>query len=138
VAEITGYSSKVTKMCSPQFALLGNASEFLDPVFSSGVTIAFKSADLLIEPLLRQLKGETVDWNADFETPLRKGVDCFRAFVEAWYQGDLQKIIFDSSNYDTPVKKMIVSILAGYAWDEKNPFVNNGKHYLGLVAAQCK
>ncbi|MEH6527890.1 MAG: NAD(P)/FAD-dependent oxidoreductase [Sneathiella sp.] len=137
VSELSGYSSNVSKMCSPQFALLGNAGEFLDPVFSSGVTIALKSADLLVDPLMRQLSGEKVDWEEDFAAPLKVGVDCFRAFVEAWYEGELQTILFNPPSYDNPIKKMIVSILAGYAWDEKNPFVKQGKRYIDLLAAQC-
>lgn len=137
VNKLSGYSSNVSKMCSTQFALLGNAGEFLDPVFSSGVTIAFKSADLLIDPLIRQLSGEEVDWEQDFAAPLKVGVDCFKAFVEAWYQGDLQTILFNPPSYDSPFKKMIVSILAGYAWDEKNPFVKQGRRYLDLLATQC-
>lgn len=137
VSELSGYSSNVSKMCSSQFALLGNSGGFLDPVFSSGVTIALKSADLLIEPLLRQLSGEEVDWEQDFAAPLKVGVDCFKAFVEAWYEGDLQTILFNPPSYDNPIKKMIVSILAGYAWDEKNPFVKQGRRYIDLLAAQC-
>ena len=46
VQEISGYSSNVKTLFGKNFALLGNAGEFLDPVFSSGVTIAFKSASL--------------------------------------------------------------------------------------------
>ncbi|WP_373084995.1 NAD(P)/FAD-dependent oxidoreductase [Sneathiella sp.] len=137
VAEMSGYSSKVTGLCGPKYALLGNAGEFLDPVFSSGVTIAFKSADLLIEPLTRELAGEVVDWQKDFVAPLKVGVDCFRTFVEAWYRGDLQEIIFNPPADDNPIKKMIVSVLAGYAWDEKNPFVTQSRRYLDVVVAQC-
>nr|WP_202526356.1 tryptophan 7-halogenase [Sneathiella litorea] len=137
VSEISGYSTKVSRMAGPQFALLGNAGEFLDPVFSSGVTVAFKSADLLIEPLMRQLSGEKVDWEQDFAQPLKVGVDCFRAFVEAWYRGDLQDIIFNPPSDNNPIKQMVVSILAGYAWDEKNPFVIEGRRYLDMVAQQC-
>ena len=44
--QIVGYSANVEKLWGPGYALLGNAGEFLDPVFSSGVTIAFKSASL--------------------------------------------------------------------------------------------
>jgi flavin-dependent dehydrogenase len=137
VNRLSGYSTNVSQMCSPQFALLGNAGEFLDPVFSSGVTIALKSADLLVDPLMRQLDGETVDWEADFAVPLKVGVDCFKVFVEAWYTGDLQTILFNPPSYENPIKKMIVSILAGYAWDEKNPFVRQGRKYLEMVASQC-
>src|SRR5699024_3282285 len=53
------------------FVLLGNAGEFLDPIFSSGVTVAFQSAELATPLIDRHLNGKTVDWNADFETPLR-------------------------------------------------------------------
>ena len=137
VGEISGYSTKVSRLAGPQYALLGNAGEFLDPVFSSGVTVAFKSADLLVDPLMRQLKGEDVDWDADFAKPLQVGVDCFRAFVEAWYSGELQDIIFNPPSDDNPIKQMIVSILAGYAWDEQNPFVTQGPRYLDMVALQC-
>ena len=137
VGEIAGYSTQVSRLAGPQFALLGNAGEFLDPVFSSGVTIAFKSADLLVDPLMRQLNGETVDWELDFAQPLQTGVDCFRVFVEAWYRGDLQNVIFNPPSDTNPIKQMIVSILAGYAWDEKNPFVTQGRRYLDMVAQQC-
>ena len=122
VGTIAGYSRDVTQMASSQFALLGNAGEFLDPIFSSGVTIAMKSANLAIDPLLRQLAGDKVDWQEDYVAPLRLGIDTFRAFVEAWYDGNLQDIILADIDDENPIKKMIVSILAGYAWDEKKRF----------------
>lgn len=53
VRRITGYSANVSSLWGPGYALLGNAGEFLDPVFSSGVTIAFKSAQLASECLKR-------------------------------------------------------------------------------------
>ena len=94
VRELHGYAANVSSMSGPGFALLGNAAEFLDPVFSSGVTIAMRSASMAAAVLHRQLSGETVDWKRDFEVPLRKGVDCFRTYVEAWYDGRFQSIVF--------------------------------------------
>ena len=122
VNRIGGYSANVERLHGPGFALLGNAGEFLDPVFSSGVTIALRSAHLATKTLLRQLDGESVDWAADYDAPLRKGIDTFRVFVERWYTGELQDIIFYEKQ--TPkIRRMISSILAGYAWDETNPYV---------------
>jgi flavin-dependent dehydrogenase len=137
VGELKGYSTNVTSLCSKNFALLGNAGEFLDPVFSSGVTIALKSADLVVAPLLRQLAGDTIDWDKEYAQPLKIGVECFKTFVQSWYTGELQKIILSSPPDDNEIKQMIVSILAGYAWDEKNSFVTQGRKYLEMVAAQC-
>ncbi|WP_423198732.1 MULTISPECIES: NAD(P)/FAD-dependent oxidoreductase [unclassified Cupriavidus] len=134
--QIVGYSANVRSLWGNGYALLGNAGEFLDPVFSSGVTIAFKSASLATACLMRQLAGETVDWEQDFARPLRAGVACFRTFVEAWYQGSFQKVIFHP--HATPeIRRMISAILAGYAWDTDNPFVAESRRRLGVLEQLC-
>lgn len=120
--QIVGYSANVASLVGPGYALLGNAGEFLDPVFSSGVTIAFKSAQLAADCLARRKAGENVDWTRDFEIPLRAGVRTFRRFVESWYAGGFQKIIFHPRQ-DPKIRRMICAILAGYAWDTNNPYV---------------
>lgn len=135
--EIAGYASDVSALWGKGFALLGNAGEFLDPVFSSGVTIAMKSASLSAAALDRQFRGEKVDWEEDFAIPLRKGVDCFRVFVEAWYDGRFQDIIF-APRQSVEVREMICSILAGYAWDENNPFVKDSARRMNTLAELCR
>jgi flavin-dependent dehydrogenase len=134
--QIVGYSANVEKLWGPGYALLGNAGEFLDPVFSSGVTIAFKSASLAAAALQRQFAGEVVDWQADFGAPLRKGVDTFRTFVESWYAGGFQKIIFHDKQ-QPEVRRMISAILAGYAWDHSNPYVKETPRRLAALEAIC-
>lgn len=136
IGSLTGYACDVTQMYGPGYALLGNAGEFLDPVFSSGVTIAFKSASLAVEVLSQQLQGGTPDWQQQFVTPLQQGVNTFREFVEGWYDGRLQDVIFTAQKNE-PVKRMISSILAGYAWDMKNPFVKDSKR-LTALAELCR
>lgn len=135
VGEIVGYASKVSRMHGPGFALLGNAAEFLDPVFSSGVTIAMKSAMLAANVLDRQFRGEAVDWDADFADPLLFGVETFRSFVHGWYDGSLQDVIF-FEHKDPAIRRMICSVLAGYAWDAKNPFTGpqSGRRLRSLAA----
>lgn len=134
--QIVGYSANVDSLWGRNYALLGNAGEFLDPVFSSGVTIAFKSASLAADCLARQFDGESVDWEAQYGAPLRKGVDTFRAFVESWYAGGFQKIIFHE-NPNPAIREMICSILAGYAWDLSNPYVADSKRRLGVLERLC-
>jgi flavin-dependent dehydrogenase len=134
--EIGGYASNVIAMHGPAFALLGNAAEFLDPVFSSGVTIAMRSASMAVEVLDRQLRGARVDWDAEFERPLRVGTDCFREFVTAWYDGRLQEIFF-SDPRPSDVRRMVCSVLAGYAWDSRNPFVTEPRRRLDTLSQLC-
>lgn len=134
--ELGGYAANVKAMHGQGFALLGNAAEFLDPVFSSGVTIAMRSASMATAVLDRQLRGEVVDWSREFEQPLRKGVDTFRAYVRAWYDGRFQDIMF-AKTQPPGIRRMICSILAGYAWDETNPFVAEPERRLDMVAQLC-
>ena len=136
VGELQGYSSNVSKLWGDGYALLGNAGEFLDPVFSSGVTIAVKSADLAVEAVHKHLNGEDIDWENEFSQPLKEVVDTFRVFVEAWYSGRLQDVIF-ATNKDALIKRMVSSILAGYAWDKKNPLVKDTRRLATLVEL-CK
>jgi flavin-dependent dehydrogenase len=135
--QTTGYSCDVNQLWGPGFALLGNAGEFLDPVFSSGVTIAMKSASLAAAALDKQLNNIDVDWDDEYSTPLRAGVDTFRAFVEAWYDGRFQDIIF-AKKQSPEVRAMISSILAGYAWDNKNPYVKDSARRINTLAELCK
>lgn len=136
VSQIGGYSANVERLHGPGYALLGNAGEFLDPVFSSGVTIALRSAHLAVKTVERQLSGETVDWHGDYDVPLRKGIDTFRAFVERWYTGELQDIIYYPQQ--TPgIRRMISAVLAGYAWDESNPYVADPVRRLDALHDAC-
>ncbi|WP_322032742.1 NAD(P)/FAD-dependent oxidoreductase [Paraburkholderia sp. J76] len=137
VNHIGGYSANVERLHGPGYALLGNAGEFLDPVFSSGVTIALRSAHLAVKALERSLGGAAVDWQAEYDVPLRKGIDTFRAFVERWYSGELQDIIYYPRQ--TPlIRRMISSVLAGYAWDESNPYVAEPVRRLNVLHEACK
>jgi len=134
--ELKGYSANVKTLHGPGFALLGNAAEFLDPVFSSGVTIAMRSSSMAAGLLHRQLSGETIDWEREFAIPLKRGVDCFRAYVEGWYDGSFQDVIY-YENAQPEIRRMICSILAGYAWDEHNPYVAEPKRRLKVLAELC-
>jgi len=134
---IAAYASNVEKLHGEKFALLGNAGGFLDPVFSSGVTIALRSASLAADCLDRQFRGRSVDWESEFGQPLARGVDTFRQFGAAWYDGRLQDIIFTERQSDR-VRHMICSILAGYAWDENNPYVAQTERRLTALAEICK
>ena len=63
---IGGYSCSVKKFYGPRFALAGNATEFLDPVFSSGVTLAMESAMRAAKVITRELRGEHPDWQREY------------------------------------------------------------------------
>lgn len=136
-ATIKGYACKVKSLIGPSYALLGNAAEFLDPVFSSGVTIALKSASLAAGVLNRQLRGEAVDWQKEFVEELYVGIETFRECVDSWYSNTLQRIIFNRPEKMNDVTRQLTSVLAGYAWDRNNIFVQAPKRTMRMVDAFC-
>ncbi len=115
------------------FVLTGNVTEFLDPVFSSGVTLAVVSSQLAAHLVIRKLNGENVDWNKEYTEPMMQGINTFRSYVMAWYEGTLDTIFF-ADNQVEKIKSMICSVLAGYVWDTDNPYVKDHKTALHKLA----
>lgn len=119
---LQGYSASVTRLNGPGYVMVGNATEFLDPVFSSGVTLALESANRAAHMVARELRGEAVDWDTDYVAYMTRGIEAFRCFVEGWYSGEFPAVLF-APNPSPLIRKQITSVLAGYVWDTENPFV---------------
>lgn len=134
--KIEGYSAAVKQFTGKDFALLGNATEFLDPVFSSGVTLALESANRAAKTLIKQLSGERVNWDEEYTNYMSLGIETFRTYVNAWYDNKLPTIFF-SENQSESIRKQICSVLAGYVWDTSNPCVNQHERAVTNLAAAC-
>ena len=75
------------------------------------------------------MTGKEVDWQKEYTDKMIFGVDTFRTYVMAWYDGTLQKIFF-AENQNEEIKSKICSVLAGYVWDTDNYYVK--KHQTGI------
>ena len=119
---IKNFSKSVTQLYGKGYALTGNSAEFLDPVFSSGVTFATESALKAAKLVTKELNNEPVDWEVEYTEYIMKGVNVFATYVKEWYTGNLQTLFFHRPE-NPDVKRQICAVLAGYVWDESNPFV---------------
>lgn len=135
--EITNYSKSVKQLYGKGYVLTGNSAEFLDPVFSSGVTFATESAILSAKLIAKFLQNEPVDWEKDYSDYIKKGVSVFSTYVKEWYTGNLQEIFFHKPE-NPEIKKQICAVLAGYVWDETNPFVKNHHRLVKSLAHVIK
>ncbi|WP_053978202.1 NAD(P)/FAD-dependent oxidoreductase [Mangrovimonas xylaniphaga] len=130
---IRNYSKAVKKFYGKGFVLTGNSAEFLDPVFSSGVTFATESALQSAKLIAKELKGESVNWEVDYADYIKYGVNVFATYVKEWYTGNLQTLFFHRpENQD--VKRQICAVLAGYVWDQTNPFVKKHNRIVASLA----
>jgi len=132
--KLQAWSSAVERLHGPGWVLTGNAAEFLDPVFSSGVTLALESASRAATLVHKSLAGEAVDWDADYDGVVLKAVGVFKAFVRSWYSGELQRVLLRPDKTDA-IKRSITAILGGYVLDPNNPFVRDPE---GTLAALLK
>jgi flavin-dependent dehydrogenase len=121
---LQAWSSTTDVFHGEGFVLTGNVTEFLDPIFSSGVTLATVSSQNAAKLVIRKLNGEDVNWEKEYTDKVMQGVDVFRSYVNAWYEGTLDTIFF-SETFVPEIKNQICSVLAGYVWDLENPFVKN-------------
>ena len=129
---IVGYSITTKKLFGDGFVLTGNATEFLDPVFSSGVTLAMESGHTAAKLVARHLRNDSsIDWHKDYKEHMMQGINTFRSYVSGWYDGTLHDIFF-ARDIKESFKNQICSVLAGYVWDLDNPFVK--KHNTALKA----
>ncbi len=131
--KLEAWSASTDKFYGKGFVLTGNVTEFLDPIFSSGVMFATVSSQLASHAVIKKLKGEQVNWETEYTAVIQQGVDTFRSYVMAWYNGTLDTIFF-AENRDPQVLRMICSVLAGYVWDLNNPYVKGHETELRRLA----
>lgn len=130
---IKNYSKSVKQLYGKGYALTGNSSEFLDPVFSSGVTFATESALMSAKLISKELRGELVDWEEEYSNYIKYGVAVFSTYVKEWYTGNLQTLFFHRPE-NPDVKRQICAVLAGYVWDKTNPFVTKHDRIVKTLA----
>jgi len=130
---IKNIAKSVKQLYGKGYVLTGNSAEFLDPVFSSGVTFATESAHLAAQLIDKELQNEAVDWEVEYTKYILDGVTVFSTYVKEWYTGNLQKIFFNKTQ-NAEIKSQICAVLAGYVWDKSNPFVKNHHRLVKALA----
>jgi flavin-dependent dehydrogenase len=135
--KLENYSRSVKQLYGDGFALTGNSSEFLDPIFSSGVAFATESGILAAKLFLKESQGIAVDWEEEYSGYMKRGIAVFTTYVKEWYTGNLQTLFFHQPE-DPDVKRKICAILAGYVWDNNNPFVKKHENVIKNMAYLLK
>lgn len=119
------FSYKNLEPAGERFACVGDSACFLDPVFSSGVSLAMESAELMADILIPAIQ-ENREGDAELMRPLseklRTAYECFGSTIKAFYDTKVVEHLFF---YDDPIKDLragLISILAGDVWRDDNRF----------------
>jgi 2-polyprenyl-6-methoxyphenol hydroxylase-like FAD-dependent oxidoreductase len=109
----------------PRFAAIGDAACFLDPVFSSGVTLALRSAEALADVLGPALDAGTEaapDLLAGHQAHMDRGYRTFAGLIDRFYNSGFARTVFLGDATDMPMHAGVMTVLAGDVWREDNPF----------------
>jgi flavin-dependent dehydrogenase len=111
-----------------RYACCGDAAGFLDPVFSSGVFLAFTSAARLADRVHQALaEGREADpelHDADDRDYLL-GFNTMRLFVERFYQSDMVHNLFFEADKHPQLRDEIARLLSGDLWSGDNQLQNS-------------
>jgi flavin-dependent dehydrogenase len=115
---IANFSYRMERYAGPGYVMLGDAGAFLDPVFSSGVFLTMKSAQVASRAIVQSF--QTGDFSGRhlrvYEKRIRGAQKIFFRFIRGWYDPAFLDLFFYSSNF-MGLKTAITSVLAADLFD---------------------
>jgi flavin-dependent dehydrogenase len=128
VRVVGNFSYRNTAPYGPRYACIGDAACFLDPVFSSGVALAFAGAERLAEllaPALREGREAEAELMAPLAAHLARAYDAFERFIHRFYNtGLVDNVLLAERHASHAFRSGVISVLAADVWREDNPFQN--------------
>jgi len=114
------YSYAMSQICADRIALVGDAARFVDPIFSTGVSIALNSARFVTRDILQA--AERGDWSRgsfrNFETTIRRGTQNWYDFISLYYR---LNVLFTAFINDPRYRLDVLKLLQGDVYDEEAP-----------------
>jgi flavin-dependent dehydrogenase len=108
-----------------RYACTGDSACFIDPVFSSGVSLAMMGAERLADALssaLREQREGDVTAVAEVGDAMRDAYRSVGALVHSFYNTAIVQNIFFAKSPDLEMRAGLISILAGDVWRNDNRF----------------
>jgi hypothetical protein len=122
---VANFSYQNTRSHGPRWSCVGDAAAFLDPVFSSGVTLALLGAERLadiLSPALETGRESDPELMAPLKAHMEHGYECFARFIHRFYHTNLVSNLFFNPSPPVRMREGVISVLAGDVWRDDNPF----------------
>jgi FADH2 O2-dependent halogenase len=116
------YSYAMDQICGDRFVMVGDAARFVDPIFSTGVSIALNSSRFAKDDVIRAV--QTGDFSkknfANFEATIRRGTKNWHDFITLYYR---LNVLFSAYVLDPRYRLQVIKLLQGDVYDEEQPEV---------------
>jgi flavin-dependent dehydrogenase len=118
------FSFRVGSIRGDGWLALGDATGFIDPLFSTGAHLAMYSALRAADAIDEALRADNVGAQRfeAWEAEIRAGADLFLGAVQAFYAGDLVSYLFADPQHPF-LRHAITSLLAGDVFDQNARWV---------------
>jgi flavin-dependent dehydrogenase len=116
------YSYAMSQICGDRFVLVGDAARFVDPIFSTGVSIALNSARFVTRDLVNALEKGDFSRSAfnTYETTIRRGTKNWYEFIRVYYR---LNVLFTYFIRDPRYRLDVLKLLQGDVYNEDEPEV---------------
>ncbi|MEO6596006.1 MAG: NAD(P)/FAD-dependent oxidoreductase [Planctomycetota bacterium] len=122
---VGNFSYRNTAPSGSRFTAVGDAACFLDPVFSSGVTLALRGAEAIAD-LLGPALANSTEAAPDLLVTHNEGMDrayrTFAGLIDRFYHTNFAETMFLGDTSDQPMRRGVMSVLAGDVWRTGNDF----------------
>jgi FADH2 O2-dependent halogenase len=116
------YSYAMKQICGDRFVLIGDAARFVDPIFSTGVSIALNGARFASRDIVAAAeKGDFSKKSFEtYETTMRRGTNNWYNFISVYYR---LNVLFTAFILDPQYRLDVLQLLQGDVYDEEEPAV---------------
>lgn len=116
------YSYAMKQICGDRFVMIGDAARFVDPIFSTGVSIALNSARFASRDVLGALESGQFGHDAfrNYESTIRRGTKNWYDFISVYYR---LNVLFTYFVSNPSYRLDVIKLLQGDVYDEDAPEV---------------
>jgi len=116
------YSYAAKQIAGDRFLLVGDAGRFVDPIFSTGVSIALNSARFASRDIIEACAKDDFSRESfqTYETTIRRGTNNWYDFISVYYR---LNVLFTKFINDPKYRLDVLKLLQGDVYDEKPPAV---------------
>ena len=114
------YSYAMKQICGDGYVLIGDAARFVDPIFSTGVSIALNGARFASADIIRAVeRGDFRKKSFEtYETTIRRGTNNWYNFISVYYR---LNVLFTAFIRDARYRLDVLKLLQGDVYDEEEP-----------------
>jgi flavin-dependent dehydrogenase len=113
------FSFMVKRRTGKNFALIGDAAGFLDPIFSTGVFMAMKSADIAADAIEQRLRKGSMRLLRRYDRSFQSAINKYFRFIVNFYRREFLEVFLQPKT-DYGLIPVITGILAGNIFATEN------------------